>query len=83
MNCQSQFNRSYHPLRHNPQVASAEECTKKFSKEALKEAGLPSNALRERGKKFPRNFTKEISCAENTFNFENACEGDSGSPIIR
>jgi hypothetical protein len=32
---------------------------------------------------FSKGFNDEISCVENTFKSENACEGDSGSPVIR
>jgi hypothetical protein len=65
------------------QIASTDSCNLHFSEDSLEKAQLPPVAFPERDIKLSQNFTKEISCAENTFNFENACEGDSGSPIIR
>ena len=66
------------------QVLSTDECNKIFSSEELeKNPEISRIQLKKKEKLLNRNFTQEISCVGNTFKIENACEGDSGSPVTR
>jgi hypothetical protein len=57
---------------------------KHMSQENLKNNSFSTPTLIRKSQRFiPNGFTKDISCVENPFKIENACEGDSGSPVVR
>jgi hypothetical protein len=65
---------------HNSKVLPKLECDKQFSIETISQLGLPAFQVR---KQLPYGFKKDISCVGNQFKVDNACEGDSGSPVVR
>lgn len=56
------------------------ECENLYSDDYVAQAGIPKFKLRSQ---LPKGFGKDISCVGNPFKVEGACEGDSGSPVIR
>lgn len=64
----------------NIRVNPHQLCQRIFSRESLSKVGVPSVLLRQQ---MPKGFHSDIACAGSEFKPEGACEGDSGSPLIR
>jgi hypothetical protein len=66
------------------QVLSTQQCNALFSEANLKTKSFFHPGIRKSlREKLPQYFTDVITCVENTFKIENACLGDSGSPVLR
>ena len=65
---------------HTLQVNPKEICEDIFSLQSLRDLNIPAFRLGQ----LPYGFQKDISCVGNDFEIgEGACNGDSGSPVIR